>query len=611
VTLVLWPLLHYVLWTETDGRQEINWWNDYVKLNQKFADKIAEMYQPGDIGIPPSILANRSLGARLLPCITPGNDQEEDPKCQGRDVHPLPLPFIRILSLSAQYPPSSVKLTIERKEVITGMLGANMIGFQNYSYSRHFISSCTRVLGFESTKSGVDALGARIAIEAFPIGIDVSRVERELASPSAQAQMVAIQEIYAGKKIIVGRDRLDEVRGVLQKLRVFEIFLERYPEWHGRVVLIQVTSEAQHHAPKLEKKVADLVSYINGKYGSLEFTPVHHYHHQLDPDQYFALLRVADLGLITSVRDGLNTMGPEYVVCQKGRNGPVILSEFSGTAASLTDALHVNPWDSVGVAKAINYALCMAPEDKVVRQSHLYQHVTTHTVQAWASLFLKRLMENLNSGEQSHTTPELDKTDLEKRYLGAKKRLLLFDYDGTLTPIVKEPSAAVPTPKLLESLQKLALDKKNIVWIISGRDQEFLMKHLGHIRGLGFSAEHGCFVKQPLSPDGDWLNLTENLDLSWHKDVLKIFEFYTERTMGLSSRTKVDCRVEDRKEEMCLDVALQERGPGIRCLAGFADANSSRAGDPPKTPHRDSYRKSQSGNPAAGHQQRPCGPPIG
>jgi trehalose 6-phosphate synthase/phosphatase len=425
---------------------------------------------------------------------------------------------------------------VERKEVLLGMLGSNMIGFQNYSYSRHFVSSCIRVLGFESTKSGVDAHGARVAIEAFPIGIDVTRVEKELANPSTLSQMKAIREIYAGKKIIVGRDRLDEVRGVLQKLRVFEMFLEQYPDWRGRVVLIQVTSEAQHHAPKLEKKVADMISFINGKYGSLEFTPVHHYHHQLDPDQYFALLRVADLGLITSVRDGMNTMGLEYVVCQKGHNGPVILSEFTGTAGSLTDAIHVNPWDAAGVAKAINYALSMSPEDKEIRQRHLYKHVTTHTVQAWTSLFLKRLMENLNSGEQSQTTPQLDQNLLRERFDKSKKRLFMFDYDGTLTPIVKEPSAAVPSQKLLRTLRTLAADPHNAVWVISGRDQEFLEKHLGDIPGLGLSAEHGCFLREPNTAKDGWINLTENLDMSWQKDVLDIFEYYTERTIGNSSR---------------------------------------------------------------------------
>ncbi len=112
----------------------------------------------------------------------------------------------------------------------------------------------------------------------------------------------------------------------------------------------------------------------------------------------------------------------------------------------------------------------------------------------------------------------------------------MFDYDGTLTPIVKEPSAAVPTQKLLRTLRALAEDEKNKVWIVSGRDQEFLEKHLGDIPGLGLSAEHGCFLRKPFTPKDAWVNLTENLDMSWQKDVLDIFEYYTERTIGLYSQ---------------------------------------------------------------------------
>ena len=108
----------------------------------------------------------------------------------------------------------------------------------------------------------------------------------------------------------------------------------------------------------------------------------------------------------------------------------------------------------------------------------------------------------------------------------------MFDYDGTLTPIVKEPSAAVPTEKLLRTLKVLAVDPKNTVWIISGRDQKFLEKHLGEIPGLGLSAEHGCFLKKPHAAKTQWINLTENMDMNWQKDVLDIFEYYTERTIG-------------------------------------------------------------------------------
>lgn len=110
-----------------------------------------------------------------------------------------------------------------------------MIGFQSYAYSRHFVSSCTRVLGFESNAAGVDAYGAHVAVDAFPIGIDAARVEKDSQSSNISEKMAAIRELSAGKKIIVGRDRLDSVRGVVQKLRAFEMFLEDYPEWREKV----------------------------------------------------------------------------------------------------------------------------------------------------------------------------------------------------------------------------------------------------------------------------------------------------------------------------------------------------------------------------------------
>ncbi|OLL21939.1 Trehalose-phosphatase [Neolecta irregularis DAH-3] len=512
---VIWPLLHYILWEDaTDGRQEKSWWRDYIRLNQAFADKIEEIHKPGDIiwihdyqfMLLPQILRQRIPNAKI-----------------GFFMH-APFP-------SSEY----FRCLPRRKEILSGMLGANTIGFQSYAYSRHFISSCSRVLGFESTPSGVDAYGARVAVEVYPIGIDAARVERDSQAPGVLPKMEAIRELYTGKKIIVGRDCLDEVRGVLQKLRAFEIFLEHYPEWRHKVVLIQVTTPATVATPKLERKVSELISHINGLYGSLDFTPVHHYHQYLDADEYFALLRVADIGLITSVRDGMNTTGLEYVVCQNVHNGPVILSEFTGTAGSLSDALQ-------GVAKTINDALNMPEDQKRSLQSKLFGHITTHTVQAWTRGFLERLQVNLSARDQSQLTPILDKPLLLSAYKSARQRLLMFDYDGTLTPIVRDPSAAIPTDRMLRSLKLLSADRNNHVWIISGRDQRFLEDWMGNIPRLGLSAEHGSFMRYP--GEEEWVNLTADLDMSWQKDVLEIFQYYTERTQGTTlSRSRTDIRV--------------------------------------------------------------------
>ncbi|RKP09640.1 glycosyltransferase family 20-domain-containing protein, partial [Thamnocephalis sphaerospora] len=402
---------------------------------------------------------------------------------------------------------------------------------QTYSYSRHFISSCTRVLGLESTPTGVDYHGTHVAINIFPIGVDVATTERFRRSDGVLDKMSILRKLYAGKLIIVGRDRLDPVKGIVHKLNAFEKFLERYPEWQGRVVLVQVTTPGRVPLPKLEKNISETVARINGLYGSIEFIPVHYYRQQIDRDEYLALLSVAQVALITSIRDGMNTTSYEYVLCQhNGDRNPLILSEFAGTAGSLSAAILVNPWDYVGVADAINEALTMSAEDKNTKHQHLYNHVATYTAEYWARAFVRELRANLRMPGRGGTTPLLDGERIRTAYTQATgRRLLMFDYDGTLTSIRKVPGAAVPSAPMVEALTKLAADPRNDVWVISGRDQPTLERWLGDIPKLGLSAEHGCFIRHPGQA---WINLLEQDDFSWKKEVSEIFDYYTERTQG-------------------------------------------------------------------------------
>ncbi|KAF3928365.1 Trehalose-phosphatase [Orbilia brochopaga] len=505
----IWPTFHYLLREPTDGRKERTWWTDYIRFNQAFADKILEIYKPGDIVwihdyqllLVPSMLRQKLSTAYIaffLHCPFPSSE------------------FFRCMT--------------KRKELLAGILGSNQLGFQSYAYAKHFISSCTRVLGLESSGNGVDAYGAHVAVDVFPIGIDAAKVESDSHNSIIDQKMQAIRELAAGKKIIVGRDRLDSVRGVVQKLRAFEMFLEIFPEWRDKVILIQVTSPSVSEGPKVEHQVSELVASINGTYGSIHFSPVQHFPQYLSQNEYYALLRVADLGLITSVRDGMNTTSLEYVVCQKKTHGPVILSEFTGTAGSLCDAFQVNPWDYRGVAEAINICLSMSPAKREEIHSKLYESVTTNNVQNWTNTFLKGLLTNLAAHDQSQSTPPLDRQALLERYKSSTRRLFMFDYDGTLTPIVKDPQAAIPTDKIIRTIKKLASDPQNNVWIVSGRDQAFLEQWMGDIAELGFSAEHGSFVRRPRS--SEWVNLTEKMDMGWQKDVMDIFQYYTERTQG-------------------------------------------------------------------------------
>ncbi|GAP85069.1 putative glycosyltransferase family 20 protein [Rosellinia necatrix] len=511
----LYPLFHYKQQEPSDGRAERIEWANYYRANLQFANKIIEIYKPGDI------VVIHDYYLLLLPSML----RQRMPNMYMSFFLHCPFPSSEFL-----------RCIPRRRELLEGLMGANLIGFQSYSYSRHFTSCCTRILDFPSDATGVDSFGARVEVGVYPIGIDTRRVEKLAWSEQVSRKCDALKELYKGKKIIVGRDRLDSVRGVTQKLMAFDRFLEMYPEWREKVVLIQVTSptsimEVKDEAEnKIAGKVNELVMKINGTFGSLGFSPVQHYPQYLAPDEYFALLRAADIGLITSVRDGMNTTSLEYVVCQRDTHGPVILSEFSGTAGSLRDAIHINPWDLTNVAREINNALTMSPEKRQAMQSNLYAHVTTQTVQSWIKKFLRKLVGTLASNRNEHSTPVLDRTILLEQYRAAKKRLFMFDYDGTLTPIVREPQAAIPSERVIQTLRTLAADHRNAVWIISGRDQDFLQKHLGHISELGFSAEHGSFIRYPGSTA--WENLAEKLDMSWQPEVLEVFQNYTDRVLG-------------------------------------------------------------------------------
>ncbi|KAK0557107.1 hypothetical protein OC846_000754 [Tilletia horrida] len=521
-------------------------WAYYHAANLAFAKKIAEVYKPGDmIWVHDYHLLLVPLMLRkLIPDAAIG------------------------LFVHAPFPSSEVfRCLPKRREIIEGMLGADLACFQAFSYSRHFLSSCIRVCGFEASSNTVESpSGHTTSISYNPIGVDADRVRRDASAAGVMPKIAAIREMYRGKKIIIGRDKLDVVRGVTQKLQAFYKLLADFPEWRGNVVLIQVTAPSSNESRSLERRVSELVSQINGEFGSLSFTPVHHYHQVIERDEYFALLAVADLALITSVRDGMNTTSLEYVIAQEARfkaetaaaatstsagasnsqatlsdpdytgPSPLILSEFTGTAGRMRSAIQVNPWNTTGVAKAIDYGLRMGTAEKKARHALLYTQVVSHTSHTWAAQLVKQLLVRLESGQAAHFTPPLERQRLVDAYNSAKRRLLLLDYDGTLTPIVKDPEAALPSKELLVALQTLTEDPRNVMFIISGRDERFLSKHLGHLRGIGFSAEHGCFVKEPGSDQ--WSNLTKDLDMSWMAEVKKVFQYYTERTAGSNIEQK-------------------------------------------------------------------------
>jgi len=512
----LWPLFHYLLWQDVSPTSlsasfsADEYWAPYEQANTAFARRILDIYRPGDL------IWVHDYHLLLVPKLLR-----------------LLVPDIYVgLFVHTPWPSSEVfRCLPRRKEILDGMLGANLVCFQTYSYSRHFTSSCVRVCGYEVAARGIDVQGHVTAVMHTPVGVDADRVSRDLSRPDIQPKLQSLLKLYAGKKIIIGRDKLDVVKGVVQKLHAFAKLLRDYPEWIGRVVLIQVTSPALSDSPKLERQVSELVSSINGEFGSLDFIPVHHYHQMIKKDEFYALLGAADLGVVTPLRDGMNTTSMEFVIAQgKTKQSPLILSEFMGISSNMIEALQINPWNLDDVAAAMHRGLLMSQEEKEMRHAKLYSVITTHTSHTWAMTLVKFLLGVVDAQGIARQTPALPTQHMLERYSRATKRLFLLDYDGTLSPIVKTPSMAVPSEDTLTALTLLSADPRNLVYIISGRDGAFLEQHLGHIRGLGMSAEHGGFIRAPGSEQ--WTNFTESMDMSWMNEVLEVFKYYTERTTG-------------------------------------------------------------------------------
>ncbi|KAI5806285.1 glycosyltransferase family 20-domain-containing protein [Geopyxis carbonaria] len=519
---VLWPTFHYIVpqtFSPAEGStlEERAWWRDYLRFNNAFANSIVEIYKPGDI------IWVHDYHLLVLPEILRQRI--------GRDI------YIGMF-IHAPWPSSEIfKILSRRKPLIEGMLASNMVCFQSETYKEHFVSCCKRILGFNESfdakgnVTGVDTYGAHCGVSVNPIGLDLQKVKAAINQPGVLENMEKIKKGYGDKKIIVGRDRLDGVRGVLQKLRAFQRFLENNPEWVERVVLIQVTSSSYlAESASIEVQVSDLISKINGKYGSINHTPVQHYPQYLQPQEYFALLRVADLGMFTSVRDGMNTASLEYIICQDKNLAPIIVSEFTGTAESLPNAIIVNPTNTSQVADQIVRCLEFSAEERRAQYDKLANYVTTHTAQTWNANFLRSLFIELQHDKDHPITPALDSHSFLSAYNSSRKRLFMFDYDGTLTPIVQDPQMAIPADRVVRTLKLLAAQPDNEVWIISGRDQDFLSQWLGHIEELGLSAEHGCFLRYPRQTN--WQNLAAMMDMTWQKVAIEVFTKYTEKTAG-------------------------------------------------------------------------------
>jgi len=508
----LWPVFHNF---PSQLKFDAKHWESYVEANRIFCEAVVDRYRPNDriwvhdyhLMLLPQMLRERLPDAAV-----------------GFFLH-IPFPSSEVFPVLPR-----------REELLQGLLGADLLAFQTHAHLQQFRAALLRVLGMESKIAQV-ALGSRpVRLEALPIGIAPQEYRGLLSSDATTARQYADwAQRYRGRKVLLAVDRLDYTKGVPERLRAYGHLLRSSPELRERVVLIQIavpTREGIDTYQELRTEVNRLVGEINGQLGSPGWTPLVYINRSIERSELVALYKLADVVWVGSLRDGMNLVAKEYVACKPDGDGVLVLSEFAGAAAEMGEALLINPYDEERTAAAINRALAMDEQERNQRMTALHNRVDRNDVSRWGERFLASLEDAVSErGRYIDTQPKrLQPAGIRDAYLQATRRLLVFDYDGTLVPFAKHPQQAVPPQVVLDLLSALASDPKNRVALISGRSAEDLDRWFGEIPRLCLVAEHGAEIKT--QPASTWESLRPQAPTDWKPTVMPILEHFVDRTPG-------------------------------------------------------------------------------
>src|SRR5688572_18085072 len=367
----LWPLFHHF---PSQLRFEPADWTAYIKANEVFRDEILKHLRPNDL------VWIHDYHFLLLPEML----REAAPE--------ISIGFF----LHVPFPSSSVfRILPKREQILRGMLGADYLAFHTHRYLQHFRTSIMRLLGLNSQMDRVEVDRRTVRLDALPIGIAPDEFNDLLVkNEETKSQLVELKRRFSYRKIILGVDRLDYTKGIPERLRAYRRFLRNSPEWHGKVVLIQVAVPSREQVPKygrLRKEVDELIGQINGDWSTPDWSPIVYLRRSVPQSELAALYASADVALVTPLRDGLNLVAKEYVACKSSGNGVLILSEFAGAAAEMGEALMVNPYDEEGLSAAIGRALSFPEAERRDRMMALYRRVHKNDVFAWGNRFIEHL----------------------------------------------------------------------------------------------------------------------------------------------------------------------------------------------------------------------------
>ncbi|TGK88153.1 bifunctional alpha,alpha-trehalose-phosphate synthase (UDP-forming)/trehalose-phosphatase [Leptospira bourretii] len=508
----IWPLFHY--FTSHCEYSDITF-ESYVEANNEFARSVEAIYQPGDwvwihdyhLFLLPEILR------KLFPDIF-----------LSFFLH-IPFPTFEIFRLLPER---------FRTKILTGVLGADLIGFHTQSYTQYFLRSLLRCLGIENERGIIYYKNHLTKTGAYPMGINVENFIQYSNSKECDTIANEINKNHKNLKQILSVDRLDYTKGVLQRLSAFELFLNQNSNWikKCKFVLVLVPSRTDVSSYlSMKKAIDEKVGAINGSYGTLDWTPILYQYKGFPFEELVPLYKNTHVMLVTPFRDGMNLVAKEFLVSQSC--GMLVLSEMAGAAAELPETILVNPNDLNGMAAAIREAIEMDENDIYSRNHVMINRLKENTVNDWA----KRIYSDTedlclkNLAFQTKTLSPKSDTLLPP---DNKPIFIIFDYDGTLVPFESLPHLAVPKKELLNSLSTL-LEFPNIsIAIISGRNKSFLEETFQNLP-LHLVAEHGAWHRAPYGER--WTSLHSS-NLEWKEQIKNHLNEFTKRVPGSFTEEK-------------------------------------------------------------------------
>ncbi len=504
----IWPLFHYFPMRTV---YEKRFWDTYEEVNQAFCDEVVEIAKPDDC------IWVHDYQLMLLPQLL----RERLPDSEiGFFLH-IPWPSFELF-----------RLLPWREEILNGLLGADLIGFHTYDYVRHFLSSVCRIAGLEHALGNINIDNRVIKVDAFPMGIDYEKYSFAIDETEVQKEANKILKKIGERKIIISIDRLDYSKGIIQRLEAFDLFLSENPQYKGKVTLIMVTVPTRTGVEDyklLRNRLEQLVGRVNGEYGTMGYIPVWYLYRSVPFNTLAALYNIADVALVTPLRDGMNLIAKEFIAAKTDAQGVLIISEVTGAARELGEALIVNSCDKPAIVQAIKEALEMPLGEQVERNRVMQDRLRRYNVSRWGGDFLDALC-NIKKTQQELSVRKLSESTRQKLvrdYAKSRKRLFLLDYDGTLVGFKGKPGQAGPDEEIMGLLRSLSNDPRNSVVIISGRGKAALQEWFGNL-DTPLVAEHGAWIRRR----GEKWRCTQPSEAKWKDTIRPILELYSDRTPG-------------------------------------------------------------------------------